>query len=757
MLFFFIQTHNKYDEDAMSLDDVSETDSKDVNDMVDIGNVDEEMNFETDWHRYESDNEPTYEESLVEDEQIIEPKEVKINYSTVDDLALQTSLKIFQYAKKSVSREVLSDIIGMVNNRMKAYCSEAPLLYSHYKSKERITKRFPAKIDEKCSNSKCEGNKIDAKKMMYLPLIDQLALFVNDKETFELLKSPRKNEKRSEVILIICLGLFADGFQVFKNGRHTMTTFHLIILNLPEVICTESKYMLQTCVAPDSTSPKDLFSFAKPIMKELMTLEHEEFKLAGSNMTINVHLLFAGGDIPVCAKLAGQSGHIHPSGCRCCTIKAVITEGRNVFYPSNSIAHRTKDSFKMTDLDSGQKLPTPFTSLKRFHGAFFFPIDLMHLFGCNVGPQIARLITTDDFSIDKRYQHPLRLINKDIQNINSLLRLSCTLVPTTFSGVMKNVESGYNRAVDWIHFLSSNVLIELASSRWIERVALFGNEDKIKAGEILLDDDEETEYEVWDPINRAKLRNNEEVLGFDCFPYLKLYLKVNTNKQRGSKIDIRKLAYFGEAILYLSVKCIKGEIWPYKTLSASYKVKLVNVNEIVSLCGRSINANEREYIFWPYQEKYDVSGKLKAQLENVHPSAEVDRPERTEQEKLAHDLFTGNLFSEPFTEHPLDENSKRKRQFSWDLYKKIMEDVYGSPVNKKTFNAAHDHLMLLKLPALIRQIKDEYKFEAGKPFNVIDPRRKLRAVELLEEMATPYIPFRTCSGSWGTSLLIRYY
>ncbi|CEJ01137.1 hypothetical protein RMCBS344292_15173 [Rhizopus microsporus] len=86
-----------------------------------------------------------------------------------------------------------------------------------------------------------------------------------------------------------------------------------------------------------------------------------------------------------------------------------------------------------------------------------------------------------------------------------------------------------------------------------------------------------------------------------------------------------------------------------------------------------------------------------------------------------------------------------------------MEDVYGSPVNKKTFNAAHDHLMLLKLPALIRQIKDEYKFEAGKPFNVIDPRRKLRAVELLEEMATPYIPFRTCSGSWGTSLLIRYY
>ena len=77
----------------------------------------------------------------------------------------------------------------------------------------------------------------------------------------------------------------------------------------------------------------------------------------------------------------------------------------------------------------------------------------MYLFGCNVRPQIARLITTDDFSIDKRYQHPLRLTSKDIQNINSLLRLSCPLVPTTFSGVIENVESVYNRAVDWIHFL----------------------------------------------------------------------------------------------------------------------------------------------------------------------------------------------------------------------------------------------------------------------------------------------------------------
>ncbi|CEG64609.1 hypothetical protein RMATCC62417_01549 [Rhizopus microsporus] len=65
--------------------------------------------------------------------------------------------------------------------------------------------------------------------------------------------------------------------------------------------------------------------------------------------------------------------------------------------------------------------------------------------------------------------------------------------------------------------------------------------------------------------------------------------------------------------------------------------------------------------------------------------------------------------------------------------------------------------MLFKLPALIRQIKYEYKLEADKPFNAVDPRGTLRAVELLEKMATPYIPLRAYFDSWGANLLIRYY
>lgn len=182
---------------------------------------------------------------------------------------------------------------------------------------------------------------------------------------------PKVYSKKKDRI-VIYFDLFVDGFQIFKNDQNTITVFHLIILNLPEAVRAESKYMLRVYIVPSPTSLKNFFFFVKPIMKELMTLGREGFKLAGSNMTVNWHLLFAGGDIPAYTKLVRQSRYTHPSRCRCCTIKAIRTEGRNAFYPSNSIAYRTKTPFTMTDADSDQNIPIPFVYLKRAHGAFFF-------------------------------------------------------------------------------------------------------------------------------------------------------------------------------------------------------------------------------------------------------------------------------------------------------------------------------------------------------------------------------------------------
>ncbi|CEG74742.1 hypothetical protein RMATCC62417_09903 [Rhizopus microsporus] len=158
------------------------------------------------------------------------------------------------------------------------------------------------------------------------------------------------------------------------------------------------------------------------------------------------------------------------------------------------------------------------------------------------------------------------------------------------------------------------------------------------------------------------------------------------------------------------------------------------------------------------EELRKENAQLKAQVEETHSSViEVSRPEHTEQENPVYGLFADNLSPKPIIDHPCNEDSSRKRQFSWDLYRKLMEDIYGSSIDDKTFNTAREHLKRFRLPAIIRQVKDEFKIEAGKPFKAADPRGKLRAIELLEQTAAPFVPLRACVGSWGAILLLRYY
>jgi hypothetical protein len=107
--------------------------------------------------------------------------------------------------------------------------------------------------------------------------------------------------------------------------------------------------------------------------------------------------------------------------------------------------------------------------------------------------------------------------------------------------------------------------------------------------------------------------------------FVRLCLTVNTKQQNENRINNQRRLYFGELIAYLryrlpdcshrllacvkiySVKTIPDSPWPYKTPSASYKLKIVNVDEIIDLCARDIDIADREYISWPYKVKYDLS------------------------------------------------------------------------------------------------------------------------------------------------------
>lgn len=48
--------------------------------------------------------------------------------------------------------------------------------------------------------------------------------------------------------------------------------------------------------------------------------------------------------------------------------------------------------------------------------------------------------------------------------------------------------------------------------------------------------------------------------------------------------------------------------------------------------------------------------------------------------------------------------------------RKLIEDVHGSPIDDKAFNTFRDYLVLFRLPAIIRQVKDEFKIDTGKSF-----------------------------------------
>ncbi|CEI98088.1 hypothetical protein RMCBS344292_12205 [Rhizopus microsporus] len=85
-----------------------------------------------------------------------------------------------------------------------------------------------------------------------------------------------------------------------------------------------------------------------------------------------------------------------------------------------------------------------------------------------------------------------------------------------------------------------NALLELVSLHWVERMA--AAEGKEKAGRVLLDDNEESEYEGWRSISHVELGNSANILGFDCFPFLKKYFEyqspgVRTDLDSRSTVD----------------------------------------------------------------------------------------------------------------------------------------------------------------------------------------------------------------------------
>jgi hypothetical protein len=101
----------------------------------------------------------------------------------------------------------------------------------------------------------------------------------------------------------------------------------------------------------------------------------------------------------------------------------------------------------------------------------------------------------------------------------------------------------------------------------------------------------------------------KHVLGNRHSYFVKLCLKVDINRQSGRSLVINDRIYFAEVLTYFRwtldndearllalVKIFntqkeRNELWSYKLPSAVSRLRVVSVSSIVSLCGRSIAAN----------------------------------------------------------------------------------------------------------------------------------------------------------------------
>ncbi|KAG2214179.1 hypothetical protein INT45_009563 [Circinella minor] len=304
------------------------------------------------------------------------------------------------------------------------------------------------------------GTRIAHQVMIYLPLKEQLAIFVSNVHIQELLKY-RADWESLDIMrdcfdgglykdikdkfqnkMDIALSLYTDDFQVYKRVKHTMTIVHFVILNPPEEVRYEDHNMIQVCIPPRPNKATDLNSFLGPVMRELNDLCEEGMIIrTDSGIYQNHRMTFP----PIIKKKAQQQIEDQPAGND--SSNCTANQQDNRLKPIIRLSH----TYEKSDINVGQKYKCQFSELPTFHGATFFPIDIMHLLGLGIGKQLWSIIQGTYVA----ETCPLYLSNAEQELIGTRIASSRSLTPSSFSGDYGDIsfQSGFYCAVDWIHFV----------------------------------------------------------------------------------------------------------------------------------------------------------------------------------------------------------------------------------------------------------------------------------------------------------------
>ena len=103
--------------------------------------------------------------------------------------------------------------------------------------------------------------------------------------------------------------------------------------------------MITFTITPGPSKPKDIMSFLKPIIDEIVALGIDGLTVKKDGADIfngKVHLLGITGDIPGVAELMGHGGHSSLYGCRIC-LAFGFGIGSTPYFPDGDIL-RSKES-----------------------------------------------------------------------------------------------------------------------------------------------------------------------------------------------------------------------------------------------------------------------------------------------------------------------------------------------------------------------------------------------------------------------------
>jgi hypothetical protein len=293
----------------------------------------------------------------------------------------------------------------------------------------------------------------------------------------------------------VALGLWADGFQLFKRGSHDCWPLLIVNYNLPPKDRFRKENVWLVGIIPGPRGPKDLNSFLEPLIDELGVLmkgvRHIWDSFQRKYVTIGAYLIIVSGDMPAVAKLMNFKGHRGMSPCRVCRLLGCLCENQ-YYYPLETPAEWNRrstlralredgpdydpsalplrnhsdyldhisDIARATNLSDTQRAygitgPSILSSVSSIDFPRSFPLGFAHLVSLNTVPNLMR--------------HGLGTFNQNVPNtgepyaippdmwdrLTQQLSNATATVPATFGRHFRNMknEMGLMVAEDWINFL----------------------------------------------------------------------------------------------------------------------------------------------------------------------------------------------------------------------------------------------------------------------------------------------------------------